>query len=1068
MPKIIIVIFLIFLKISTTTLVLSKEESPSDDADFKNKLSKMYNRINKSEKLIRQQIVENQNAPFLADLYLQLGELISQKASVLYYIMMEREASPDSESKSAKQFDPVIVAKKDAIEIYNKILQEFPNFNKKDKTLYNLALSLYSIDEVPKFNKILSLLNKAYPGSEESTRGNLILGQYFQDKGDFLEAQKIFIIIANSKFVYERNVAKYRLGLISNIQGRYKKALDYFEKVITDQELKENSNPFEVSLKAKEVKSSLKREALMDSIMAYTHVYKKDKAKPVQYYSKITPNEQLFQEVIEKLAFRYIYLKEFRSAIKMLRTLAERTVQPQKVINIYQEVLLMIPLNERIQLPVEEIRFLLEKYNLWRSFYKISPLIKKQSYHFFEKQVRDLGTRSHTLSKAAKNKRQKESYTQKALDFYLLYLAYFTNTSSSIKMATNLADVYFTQKNWISSGEYYFRIYLGEFGTPQKMIKRKLIENALLCFQKNGDYSFYELVRIKGLLINALTSYMELIPQYKKNPKLNFILAKTRYEQGFYDVALDEMISFINRFPNSLYSVKIGDMILDYFNTRNDFGGLIFWSQKILSSPIKNKTFRQKVAKINDMAKVKKLQDQVEADTNFDTFAQGKSYLKTALSMGSSAISDLAFKQALASSKKEKDMVTFFKTAKIMAEKKKSKKQKFEILYSIGKEQMRITFFEDSLDTFENIFKDNQMERNDRMTAYSDALGLAITIRDWNRISNYLEYPLWKNAGQGIKNQLNEQIGDLLESPISIPSGLVDIIDKIGMNNQVALGAYKAQPHIDSNILNKMQRYSRKTCNNKLSPAICKWKAIERADQLNARFQDRLNKSKPSLNAIESLAGLFTKILENYTKLEGEDPHLDLILSIRQKFAYLHFGQFLKKVGKVNPQYRSVLYARAKESYASGKLYNERCQKIINQYSIATPANKFCFNNKVPTLKESLTWSHYQSSDEIKTPSADSYKDERKNVFASEKNNKPLLEIAYKYFKDGHYHHATGSSILGLSAEDQDKKNFSTILGCSVFKMGYYSEAKYHLKNGSNYNNLRSECHANLKQLEMQ
>ena len=46
----------------------------------------MLDYINKSIDVLKQQITDNPNAPFLADLYLELGNLYSQKSNTLYYI----------------------------------------------------------------------------------------------------------------------------------------------------------------------------------------------------------------------------------------------------------------------------------------------------------------------------------------------------------------------------------------------------------------------------------------------------------------------------------------------------------------------------------------------------------------------------------------------------------------------------------------------------------------------------------------------------------------------------------------------------------------------------------------------------------------------------------------------------------------------------------------------------------------------------------------------------------------------------------------------------------------------
>jgi len=189
---------------------------------------------------------------------------------------------------------------------------------------------------------------------------------------------------------YERNAARYRIGLINLQKEKHAEALKMFEAVALDDDLKEDLNPAELSLKTRISKTNLKREALIDSVRAYTEVYK-DTSDPVTYYFKISPTESLFQETIEKLSFS-LYLSQKIPGRDQAASRAQRTHRrPQKVMTIYQEVLVMIPVEERIDVPVTEMAYVLDKYNDWSNHYSLSPALQKETYEFFEKQNAGIG-----------------------------------------------------------------------------------------------------------------------------------------------------------------------------------------------------------------------------------------------------------------------------------------------------------------------------------------------------------------------------------------------------------------------------------------------------------------------------------------------------------------------------------------------------------------------------------------------------------------------------------------------------------------------------------------------------
>ncbi|MBC7397400.1 MAG: hypothetical protein H7333_08150, partial [Bdellovibrionales bacterium] len=428
------------------------------DREFKAKLGESIRKAEKSIKVIRKQITESQNAPFLPDLFVQLGDLLSQKAITLYYIKMENDSKVEGSSTRIEEAQPVVVATREAIEVYKTLLRDFPAYPRRADVTYKLAICFKSIDDVPQFIVATSKLIKDFPNTDYSMRGSLLLGRHFLDEKEFDSALKLLLPIAQSKLPYEKNLARHWIGLIYLGKEKYAEALHEFEAVINDPELKEQENPYDLKKQAGRGKSDLKREALLDSIRAYTTVYEKN-PDPVAYYLKLSPTEAYYQEVIEKLALRYVTIKKYEQSVKLLRTTSERTADSQKVVNIYREVLLLMPVDQRIAIPVEEMSFVLHKFNLWQSYYKMPAQLHSDSYWFFEKQLRDVATRNHDLAKVERNPARKKKLLLQARDYYHLYIPFFDRTASTIKMATNLADVYYLLGEYLKSGDQYLRIY---------------------------------------------------------------------------------------------------------------------------------------------------------------------------------------------------------------------------------------------------------------------------------------------------------------------------------------------------------------------------------------------------------------------------------------------------------------------------------------------------------------------------------------------------------------------------------------------------------------------------------
>lgn len=1042
---------------------ISLEDSSDDvmsDEEFKRKLSEMYNRINKSLQILRDQITSNQSAPFLANLYMQLGDMLMQKSNVLYYIKMETIGNNPDEDTSKKLKD-VVDATKEATAIYDKVLKEFPKFTGRSRAYYQLALALKSIDETPRFLEVVNELIKLFPGTKDGVKGQLLLGQHLFERGLFDEAIKIYVPITSVNYAYERNQAKYKMGIIKITEDKHKEALDYFVQVITDKDLKDEDNEAEVNLKKKNVKTDLKREALIDSVRAYTEVFKTG-VDAVKFYSNIAPTENLFQEVIEKLAFRYINLKQYNDAIKLLRTLSERTSSPDKALSIYKEVLLMIPLNDRVNLPVSEIRFVLEKYVQWRTFYKLPQDVARSAEDFFEKQLRDLGTRSHEMGKDKTNPEKSLVYLKNATEFYELYMALFPKTKYSMKMALNTADANFRMSNYLRCGDYYLRAYKSEWGQVAAKHKALVIKNAVYCLQKEKEYSFYELRRVKGLLIESLKLLMDFDPSKKNDPKTNFTLAKAIYDQGFYQPAMSRLLEFMKKYPTSSYATDAANLIMDYFNIKSDFQGLMDWGQKILALNLPNAALNSKVKQIREQAKYKKLQAQVESSSSFDGFAQGKSYLNNAANIQNVELRNLALSRALEASKREKDIGTFFKAASSIAAKEPDSGKRAEIELSMAQEHVKMSNYSEAKPIYRKVMQNSSYGDKYKQNAYNDMITMALALRDWDMLAGLVSSQQWSGVSSQSKQQASELVGNAFESPLRITSAMSKVALRVPATPTLALGLIKAGSRLSGNLQSLKNSTLSQICSGSNGAAACRWQQLSNLDRSEKTLVASLSSSNGDLGSMEKLANDFAMMLQKYAQLEGgEDPSLDVVTSLRQADLYGRFGIYLRKVSQVNAQVAPMIAAKSQEAMQTAKSFKLRCQKVIDHAGVVSSVNKYCRQGGNPTMDQALTWEREQSVPAIKEVPKDSFMPIKKNIFSVyEAVN--ILKLAESFMQMGAYHYATATSIYGLSLGVQQDV-FNTILGCSVMQLGHLSEASFYLKNGSDFNGYKGKCLSRLQ-----
>ncbi len=1049
---------------STDSIAALKAQN-LNDADFQKKLTEMLKRTDVSAKILRKQITENQSAPFLANLYLQLGDVLTTKSTALYYLAMEQSKDANAKTIKSGKFSPVVMTEQKAIAIYQQILRDFPKFDASKQVLFRLASAENAIDDGPAFVSYATQLIRRFPESKEAIQSRLLLGQYFFDQQDYAKSRNFLQALQDAKYPYERDAAKYRLGLIALEQSHPAEALNFFSQVAMDTDQIDAGSQNSIFPQSAAMGIDLKREALVDSIRAYTEVYPKN-PHPVAYYSKIAPTEDLFQETIEKLAYRYIFLRQYNFAIDLLRTLCERLHDPQRIVNIYSEVLRRIPLNARVNIPVSEMRFVIEKYNYWATHYNMSRETRASAYNFFEKQLRDLGTHAHELAKRESDPKERQLLFKRAEDFYVLYLGFFGRGPQSVKVAIDLADVYFNEHDYFASGSYYLRIYDGEFGPPTS--KASLLQNAILSLQKPADYSFYRQLRTKGLLIRAIREYMDLDPRQKRSAELNFTLAKTVYEQGYYQYALNDLYEYMRRFPNSPNTKDAADLILNYFNTTADFKNLVYWSQKMLALNLPNPNLRKYLKSVRSKALLNRLDNDVESQ-GYNLFNQGRSYLQAALSMHDSSLRSVALQEALGRSKAEKDIQTFLRAGYTMAKSERNAGQKADILGSMANETLAITRFYETLTIWRSIMYDRSMPPATQQKYFEKSLKVALMLRDFPLIAQLSSSYLMKSVTPATQTLFQHEIRSVLSSPVVIPPVLANSFMNWSTSDTDLLVLFKAQFRLPSNLRRTVLERVAQRCRSSVRNSLCRWYNWPNVERNIQYFEQQVSRTPPNMSTISNVAAQTHGLLAQMNSYAGGgDPELDILVALADARVYSRVAAFLQAAAQRSPaQVRGIIAAQAVQSAREASASKNQCRKIISAASLISPVNSSCARGALPTLQQALDWPRLmRNKGRNSDPRSGSLMTQEKDLFANHSHWRSYYQIAQTYFKNGDWNHAAATSVYGLSQFEGGKGEFNSLLGCSILHMGLLGEASYLLSSASDAGGYKQNCQRTIAQLE--
>jgi hypothetical protein len=373
---------------------------------------------------------------------------------------------------------------------------------------------------------------------------------------------------------------------------------------------------------------------------------------------------------------------------------------------------------------------------------------------------------------------------------------------------------------------------------------------------------------MKGLLIRSIETLMKMDPKMQKDPNLRLVLAKSRYEQGLMPESLQNLFEVMKEFPAATQAVDAGDLILDYFNTRSDFTGLEYWANQMAQLKLPQIEFNDRLAKMRELAKSKVVQEKVRSVSGYDEFAQGRSYLSVAIQSQDEGIANEVLKEAIAKSKKEKDLETFIKAAQLLGDKEKDPAKQFEIRKSLAREYMKMTRYYQSQSILSSMLNDPKLSSKQKGELLDELLNQALLLRDWDALSRYLSNPAWTLASANVKIRLKEQLTDLLESPLTISETLQNTLLTIDSGDETLVSFYKAQSKLSPSVKSRATSEFQRRCAESKKTILCRWMNLEQFEVERTQFAVDLQKAPPTMEYIESFGKKFQDLSARYQSLE--------------------------------------------------------------------------------------------------------------------------------------------------------------------------------------------------------
>lgn len=572
--------------------------------------------IGETDKLI----TKSRNAPYLPDLQFRAAELYVEKSRYVYFL--QSETRPEGQ-KGALVSPETKLLKQKAIQIYTRILREFPDFKDADKVTFYLAHEQRELGEFDTMLKTLGDLIKKYPSSPLRLDSEQILGDYWFDKTDLKQAEDHYRAILDAPVSPVHDLARYKMGWVRINQANHAEAVTFFEAAA--------ASPPVLGVDVSKT-LSVKREALLDLVYSYTEVRPAKGA--IGYFEKLSDSRATYSLALDKLGNRYFIKQQYEFAIPAVRKLLEIQPDPEleveRVGKLYDSIKMA---KGKVSPKAEDVAYLVRAAVIVKTDPARDEVSRKKVLAELEEMGRDLATSIHVQ---AQKKEDKALYLEAAAA-YEKYLDLFRPRQYATIMMQNRADALFAARTYPLAARQFEELaqYLDsakkgepvdrETAAPKPKDAKSTATSQLAQstrtiggeMKSHGDALYGALLAHYSALkpgeverLNAFevadarqalkllgAQYIGRYPRSEHALEVKFNIARAYYEDGEYKKSAELFKEFAMANPDNKDAPVAGNLAFDSLRQINDFAGIDELGKVFLSANL-SAAFKADVQKI--------------------------------------------------------------------------------------------------------------------------------------------------------------------------------------------------------------------------------------------------------------------------------------------------------------------------------------------------------------------------------------------------------------------------------------------------------------------------------------
>ena len=596
-------------------------------------------------------IGRSKNRPYLPELYLRLAELYIEKSRLAFFLRKSQQG--EGSERALDQYESNML-KKQAIEVYQRILDNFSDFEYTDKVRFFMAHEYYELGQVDQMLLQYQTLIAEHPDSQYTPEAHLLLGDYyFNQKQDLEKSTVQYEAVLRYPQSGAVAAARYKLAWCKINQVDYAGALKLFEDSVNSPQAAR-----EMDIDTYQ-RVDVRLESLVDMAYCYPEVYKDATAEQaLDYFKRFAWSRPVYMTVLEKLAYRFYVKKKWSQAAPLYRELAMLRQDPEKMLEYAKHIFESVQALGTYKHAEKDVNIIVRALERQIFSPHTAQAEKDKLINDYEIFARDIITHLH--AKAHKTN-SKQDYTI-AADAYRQYLDFFKNSPAVAQMNANYAEALFSAGRYLEAGKQYEKV--APAATVDNVQRQEMLYSAVISYyralKEKEKLNFYQAAYAREGLRSVGKIYAGEYPNSRNTADVMFNVAWVSYDAGDYQTAVADLSDFVSRYPRHQAATAAIHLVMDAYHLMENYEGMISYGKAVLSGrTIDDPKLRQEIAQIVSGAESRVVSSMTMAAMD-DWENTREELIQVADNSSKTEMGEQALNALILSSKDQKDLVTLF------------------------------------------------------------------------------------------------------------------------------------------------------------------------------------------------------------------------------------------------------------------------------------------------------------------------------------------------------------------------------------------------------------------------